>query len=520
MQITGRHEDYAVDAVSAWCIQGTADVYPGVSNKCLCFGDQTACKGSDCTRMGPKSWYTQSCTDCRCTRAASGVEGEEVQAALASLSVHSVTFADIELWAMITTGKINGFSKFFKDTVNASDLFPEMEELKFWTCKTTATGNNPFQIFQYIEADTKNLFKTNTMGDCTASSSSDEYDPLCGICKQQNDAFDVVLRTANVSADQLVGNPAGVYGYPIIGQTQPMWDAFDAVLSCNIDQFGVGSFDVNVLPNSFWGVDGGWNLITSISMLIQTRQDRKFLELLPTDYTTPLLAKGFPDFLSDLSVASEDKHDYFGLDYVQSFALHASSLLRGAVYQCVLWQQSRVGATGVLLPYLGHRLENDCFDLLSQSHDTFCLAVAQVWKGDAQQVLLRSTTIADKPSEYRFVNKDGTFNGSPENLCLDVREWPQLQDPTADYQCGTCKQVVAGSKSMSCDSYCWSFGHECFSATVNLNADCTSNQNWGRWMNGSWVAEKNVHGHHDWKKCQTPIDHNMVCGCRNGRDLR
>merc|ERR1719272_1523580 len=139
------------------------------------------------------------------------------------------------------------------------------------------------------------------------------------------------------------------------------------LFTCNMNEFGVGRFNVWTYANAFFKIRSDVRITLGISMLTKNQHDKRLLYMFPDDYKSALIANGFPDFVThDAELGTGDKHDYFGLDYVESFALMSSATLRGYVYNCFIWQQSRP------IQKLGLRLVNDCFQLLNQTRDDWC----------------------------------------------------------------------------------------------------------------------------------------------------
>jgi len=385
---------------------------------------------------------------------------------------------------MITTGKIHALGKFFDDKVNATDLFPEHRDVKMWECSSTASGDNPFQIFEYVMADTLRSFKQRSALDatCALDPTSDQYDPLCGICANETKLLTTAL------------NASGLEFMPVTGQTQPQRTALHGVLQCNLNEFGVGRFDVMVNKNDMWNITGNWQLIVSISMLGLTKYDTRLINLMPNDYSSALSLSGFPDFIG-AAPPGEDKHLYFGLDFVQSFSLFASSVLRGTVYNCFMWQTTRKADLGNNLNHLGHRVKQDCFHTLMDEHDAFCWGYLAS-EGIGEDLSFKFDN--SNSTGYRFQSHETgilrTCAGQAENsyaqceeqLCLPTKKWPSLYSTIKHFECGTCQQVIAASCAsnkdidgewtgnmkyqggpVSCATYCNTFGHECFSAGYN-----------------------------------------------------
>jgi len=266
-----------------------------------------------------------------------------------------------ELWAMITSGYIWQLSKYFTDTIQVDRLFEDMDEIKVWACASTElTQGNPFKIWKYIKDRLMQDYKAQGR---TCDVAKDD-DLLCNICKGNNTALKAALQVTGLAVYDNGIPESGLDSVPASAVT-----AFENMLACNLDQFGVGRFVVGVVPNTFWNMTGNWSLTVSISMLSSTRWDSRLLDLLPSDYKVALLAQGFPNYILESTGG-----DFFGLNYVESWALASSAQLRGYVYQCGSWQQTRKKGkdNDLSLAYLGERVLKDCFQLLQVERNDFC----------------------------------------------------------------------------------------------------------------------------------------------------
>jgi len=101
--------------------------------------------------------------------------------------------------------------------------------------------------------------------------------------------------------------------------------------------------NVQVLPNFFHNIDGGFSVSLEMFQLVQDAADRAFLTWLPNDYGTTLMGLDFPNYQSQRGRVSS----MFAMEFLPGFATFATTCFRGYLAICLLIVQGTAvgGAT-------------------------------------------------------------------------------------------------------------------------------------------------------------------------------
>jgi len=131
----------------------------------------------------------------------------------------------------------------------------------------------------------------------------------------------------------------------------------NAAFECSLGNYGVGAFNVQVLPNKHWDLKGKWKLQLEVGTLLRSKLDDQLLSLLPASYKDSLPAS-FPD----LSLMHTEEASFFSAgSYVESWASRAATTLRGHFLQCANYHGDQTAAVA-----------KDCLQLLSGERQKFC----------------------------------------------------------------------------------------------------------------------------------------------------
>jgi len=248
---------------------------------------------------------------------------------------------DTTIRVLITSGKVSELAKYFSPTVSAEHV-PALED--FWSCndrEAASERRNPFYAMK-----------------------------LHG-----------VRDFAKQCEDHVVGTD-----FAALSGAQR-----DGIFACSLENYGVGSFTVQVLANKVWDVLGDWNLQLEVGSLHRSKLDDQFLALLPPSYRDALPAS-FPD-----QTRYSDAKSFFSAgNFVEAWASRAAATLRGHFFQCASYHGEQVAETA-----------GDCFQLLHAGRETFC----QGYASGKQTAASLQEVISDSKKAYPKAHE--VFRGRP-----------------------------------------------------------------------------------------------------------
>jgi len=264
----------------------------------------------------------------------------------ASLQVRERADWDTTIRVLITSGKVSELAKYFSPTVSAEQVVPALED--FWSCNG-------------------------------------------GESSERNPFYAMKLRGVRDFAKQCEDHDSTDFAALTNAQR-------DGIFTCSLENYGVGSFAVQILANKVWDILGDWNLQLEVGSLRRSKLDGQFLALLPPSYRDALPAS-FPD----LTHYSDAKSFFSAGNFVEAWASRAAATLRGHFFQCASYHGEQAA-----------EIAGDCFQLLHAGREDFCKVYATSDSRTSARSTSASLQEALRDSKKAYAKAHEVFRGRPE----------------------------------------------------------------------------------------------------------